>query len=239
MPEVDNNLPQDSNILSEAESMITQQPVSYDEVEVSFSTSSAVLQSYLDAQFSQYEATVSMSGGKLPFSKEVFIRYCATIVASRVNWAAGRKASVHPRSRTRVPAFLSTCLSSIGVVEIPEKGLRLVPVFKDEIEELTESEINRLSNQLSLLESRGFTFSEGFVADKVGSVQVMTMQVIENSVLSTSAEAHPIASVIAGTFAVQGLALILGEQAFRVQYAELSQLAQAVSRFTEPRYANG
>lgn len=236
MPEIENNLNVDSNILSEAESMVTPQPTSYDVVKVNFSTSSCVLQSYLDAQYTQYDSAVAMSGGKLPFSKETFTRYCATIVASRINWTVGIKANVHPRSKTRVPAFLSTCLSSIGVVEIPEKGLRLVPHFVDEeVELLSESEVNQISSQLVLLESRGFTFSEGFIIDKVGSMQVMTMQVVENKVLSADTSAHPIASVIAGTFAIQGLATLLGEQTFRVQYADLSQLAQAVSRFTQPR----
>jgi len=227
-------------------------PFDFTTVDVYFSLASTVMKSYLDAQFAQYDQAVCQSGGRLTFTKEEFIQYCGTTVQSRIDWTNNNRPVIHPMAGYRVPAYLSLVISNIGKVEIAEKGLVLKPcfdgsncweelneegekvIFEDEFVPMTAQECEQMSLKLRGIERNGFTFAEGFAKDKEGAEAMMTMQVVENQVLALNQDAHPFYSVIAATFAVQGMANQLGSQAFRTKYGDLEQIANLVTGFACP-----
>lgn len=221
------------SISGDIENLVTTQPVDYVTADVRISAASSVLKKYISELYQALEAEALVRGGRMTFDNEAFIRYVATIIKSRIDYVNNKHAILRFDDKVRVPAFLSVALEQIGKVEIPEKGISLIPVYSGETELLTQEEALALSRKLAYFENHGFRFATGYSREREGEVGFMTMELIENKVMCDTNTHHPVYGVLAGFFEVTGLVKVLGAQAFRVKYTELSHVEQLVLRFVQ------
>jgi len=207
-------------------------PVNYEQVDVSISASSPVFASYIKALYEEMESEVGLSGGRMSFTQEELVKYVSTLIATRVDYVNGTSPLFHFKEKIRVPAFLSVALEQVGKVEVPEQGLSLKPVcLISKLELMDLGQVEQMSRKLAQLERLGFRFALGYSREKSGEVSFMTMELLEDWVMSDSMDQHPIMALFASFFSVTGLVKVLGASAFRVKYCELSRAEVLVQKF--------
>lgn len=214
---------------------ISPKPVEAEVVEITVGIDSPVLVSYLTAFYDQLEAIVHHQGGTLSITFEELETYIRAMIYSRVEYVNNRKPICHWRDELRVPAFLSIVLENMGKVDVADKGLLLVPKFRGEVPDVSLSWMQSISRKLKLFENHGVHFAEGYSRDTHGEYNFMTLELMNNKVMATENVAPPVYALLAGTLAIQGLSSVLSSQSFRVEYADVSHLANIVTRFAEAK----
>lgn len=193
-------------------SRVTPTPREYEEVTVEFNIDAqSMLAEYSNIEYAALEGKIDLQGGEIPFSREEFFNFVKTLVYSRVAWVNNMRYVVHPNEPIAVPAFLSTVLMNIGNAEENSLGLRLVPVisgtsnddgmwlpFEENFSNLSLLnlyDMRRISNFLKSI--GGYNYGKGYLKDKSGVFDFMSMQLVENYVVRHNSEAHPVYALMA------------------------------------------
>jgi hypothetical protein len=181
-----------------------------------------MLAKYSEIEYQALHAKVTLSGGEVPFTMEEFKEYIRALVYSRVAWVNSLKYVVHPNEPIAVPAFLSVVLMNIGNAEEVSLGLRLVPEIKGMFHIVEKGEGNnkekvwevkpfniiekdlklankdlmqKISNYLKAIE--GYEYGKGYLKDKSGTFDFMSMQVVDSYITHHEAQAHPVYALLA------------------------------------------
>lgn len=184
-------------------------PHNYEEVTVGFEVDDAsMLAQYGRTEYTALEAKIGHSGGQLPFSEDEFLKYIRTLVISRILWVRNEKTIVVPTDPISVPAFLSVILMNIGNADEPTLGLRLIPAIqapedvkkggdskKEGLSTLDINEMRRISSYLASID--GYSFSKGYLRDKSGVFDFMSMQFVDGYIMHHNADSHPVYALLA------------------------------------------
>lgn len=173
---------------------IVPRPVPWDTIDVTIGMGTAFLR-YCAAYWRRIQSVASLTGGVLiNVTEEQFTAYCMTLVQSRVQQAryedrgGDTRPVIKPNDPVRVPSSLSAMLAGIGVVELPDQGLRLVPMSVTPRELLlTRLEALEVSDAIAPLQDvHGFKFGLGYARDRRGAADLMIMHYIDGEVRTHS-----------------------------------------------------
>lgn len=165
-----------------------------------------------DFEVIEYQA-ISMEAAKnhwkVPFSLDTFQAYCNTIVASRVAWTlnAMDHVIVYPTDDIIVPGLLDTICKQIGVCTNTKLGVTLKPQLVTGVKLLSKDEMEQVSFFLRSLDN--YIGAEGYVRDKSGVYDFMTMQLIDNQVKNPTMDPHPVYSLLASIIGPKLIASVL------------------------------
>jgi hypothetical protein len=191
---------------------------SLDVVEVTFCNEGCILDDFAKVE---YKAILIASGRKedeMPFTEEEFIQYCRTFVASRIAWVNGQTSSIviYPTDHMLAPSLVDSVCKNIGVVYETSLGYTLVPKIAEGIQTLSKEKCAEVSFFLSSLNN--YIGGYGYVRDKSGSWDFMSMQMIESAIMSFNDQAHPAYSVLA---AIVGPRWLVESVSPRVRYGSI------------------
>lgn len=203
--------------------------IAFNQVDVKITAKSEVFKAFSLAYLNGIKDKLSLAGGGLPVEEDQVKAYLEYAVYAAVTLqdhdSRDRGALLWKRHDTfYLPAFLGVFIAQIGVVNRPEIGIRLKPVWSGEPPKITRDGLVRVSGLLQVLENHGFEMMRGLPRVSEGSWQMMSMIVVEQHVLSTTPEHHPSYAVMAAFFGVTGLQETLGSSAYRVRYASEEQI---------------
>jgi len=211
-------------------------PRSYDEIDVTFEVGEGtMLMEYADIEYQALCARIQLTGGEVPFSDEEFRSYIKTLLYSRVAWVRNVKYIIHPNDPIVVPAFLSVVLMNIGNAEDVSLGVRLIPriegmvdekgvvkpleTIRDDLGLLEVFNMRKISNYLQSVD--GYNYSKGYIKDKSGVFDFMSMQVVENYIVHHNADSHPVYALMASILQPHMVASVLSPL---VKYGSVSFL---------------
>lgn len=233
-----------------SEKVLTPQALSYQRVAVDLLSAGCLFGDYVEEEFRAVTQMIELRGGhlNLSFTKKVddvegeeatyvattltkadFFKYCNTLLKTRVDWVNGTRALFHPATPIAVPSFLSLLMSNIGLAEDYERGIVLYPQYspKDVFVEKEMLSISALLHGLS--QSFRYEVASGYKRDKMGSWELMAMQLIGGVIVSDDNKAHP---VYATMCSVLGLKMLEEVLLPRVRYADVNLLRQLLRQVT-------
>lgn len=208
----------------------------FDEVKVNISTNNGVLSRYTDDFVVAVEAVVALGGGKVPVSGEDLEKYLKYCVQARVLNLIGDKNVVWKRYSTyAIPSFLAVLVAQIGYSTNPDIGVQIVPTLQEEVVEVDEAFLSRVSSFLMSLESKGFEMMKGLPRNRDGSWEMMSMEVIDGVVRATDNTRSAVYSICAAFLSTTGLASVLGADAFRIRYCDINEAKANLHVLTAPK----
>lgn len=218
-------------------------PVDFQQVDVAINLNEGLL-TFIEQYYDAIGQRLNQQGANVvPFTVDELRRYVITLIKSRVMWVRNeRRIPIHYSERVVVPAFLNFVLSGIGRVELPDLGIELIPQFFEsaqgsvvstevidpQVEQpvavsqvMSKEEAIIFSNKLKPLSRLGFEFAEGYARDKTGVLDLMVLQMIEDTILSHTDKSHPAYAVAAYFLGLLQVTNLLGP---RVLYGTREQM---------------
>lgn len=216
-----------------AEKSLKPVAVDYTTGEVTFSLSEGMFADYINAEHCAIMAAVR-SNDDFPFDLATFKKYCNTLLVSRIAWVLGKTnlLIVRPEDGTTCPALLSQVLMNIGLVSDDSIGIQLKPAFSDTDAKvkagcLSETKMQEISYYLRRIEN--YVGAQGYLKDKSGSWEFMTMQLVDNQIRAPRNAAHPAYSLLA---AVTGNKTLVSALSPRVKYGDMDTFKALVWQLT-------
>lgn len=187
-------------------------------IKVEMQLQQAVLSDYISVEFKAIQLEAEKLHITLPFNEDKFKKYCQTFIVSRVNWVNGdmRSVIIRPEDHVMCPALLDAVCKNIGLVLEMSQGLRLEPTVDATTETLTVPEMQEVSFYLESIPS--YVGGWGYIKDKSGSWEFMSMQLVEKAIMNEQAH-HPAYSLLAS---IVGPKWIGAATAPRIKYGDLS-----------------
>lgn len=205
---------------SKLQGKISPTNVGYTKVEIRIGVDGAVASTFREAFVQAVEMKLSMSNKTLPVTREQLVNYLNYVVYARVCHVTSDHKCLWKRNDTYfVPAFLFVFSEQIGRVENADLGLLLMPVWEGDVPEMDIDTLNRVSMFLNEFEMQhNATMRRGLSKDSKGSWETMSFELVDGQMRNLTNLVPPEHSVIASFFAVNGLATVMGADAFRVNY---------------------
>ena len=201
--------------------------------EVTFSMEEGIFKDYIYAEHSAIMAAVN-DESEFPFDLETFKKYCNTLVVSRIAWVLGKTnlLIVRPEDPITCPALLAQVMMNIGRVSDDSIGVQLEPGFSESDHEvvkgcLTKEEMQKISFYLRRIEK--YVGAQGYLKDKSGSWDFMTMQLVDSQIRAPRNAAHPAYSLLA---AITGNKTLVSALSPRVKYGDMELFKGLVWQLT-------
>lgn len=197
-------------------------------VKVEMQLDKAVLNDFIQVEFRAIQVEAQKLHIALPFNEERFKKYCLTFIVSRVNWVNGdmRSVIIRPEAHIMCPALLDAVCKNIGLVLEISQGLKLEPTLPKGVETLTETEMEEVSFYLQSIPT--YVGGWGYIKDKSGSWEFMSMQLVEQAIMNEQAH-HPAYSLLA---AIVGPKWIGAATAPRIKYGDLTMYRSLLWQLT-------
>lgn len=219
-----------------AKKLVLPAVMDYITVEVNVNLDSQLLRQFVTSLHSSLEVKVMMHGGQMPVTSEQLLSYCQSLVLARVDYVNSNRPTVTPRDQVVVPAFLSVVLQNLGTVTEHGIGYVFKPRairFEGDVEmhpvrsPLTQDEIFDISMKLWRLKDFGLEFAEELPRDRNGSFDFMTMQFIQNTLVTHNPGTAPVQALLAAL-----LELRLVEAVFtpRVRYGDVTVFRRIIQQ---------
>jgi hypothetical protein len=199
---------------------------------VEFFPTMGALESYVNVEYSAIQLESQREGVDVTFTEEEFAKYCNTLIQSRVAWVNGdmRNVIIHPQDHIACPSLLDAILKNLGIVFDTRQGLTLVPHVTD-LPILTRDRMHEIS--FILFAMQGYICGTGYIADKSGTVEFMSMQ-LETETLVSELNVHPAYSTLAS---VVGPTWTGVNSAPRIKYGDLSVYKELLWQMTSVKLA--
>lgn len=163
-----------------------------------------------------------------PISDEEMKKYCRYLLSQRIACIEDSCKDWRMLKNLYIPVFIQYAMSLVGVVDIKDKGLRLVPVMEED-ESMTLEEALDLSDRIGLFEHDVQVRKDAMPRSKDGDLDTMSCALIAGYIRSISAVDHPVATYVAAFMGFE----LQKEQAFqvlyRVQYDDLEFIRAALT----------
>jgi len=220
-------------------------------IEVGFDPTKGILKEYLDAEFDAIRYEYEKSGSTLPewFDRSHFGKYCNSALQSRVAWVRNEMSDVifRPEEKVLLPSLLDNVLKNIGQAFDTRLGIILMPTLASEksksdeaqaskqegdsssFEVLTRDECLKTSYFLQTIST--YIGGFGYMKDKSGSFDFMTMQVLDDAVRNINDTAHPAYSILAAIVAPHWLQSAV-QFSPRVKYGDIQFYKSLVWQLT-------
>lgn len=195
-----------------AEAKVTPQPIQQSVVEVEFCGEGSLIGKFATVEYSAIESQICSQGGVVPFSEEEFLTYCRTIVYSRISWVNNQPYVMHPLEKVMVPGFLSDVCMNIGTALDVSLGITLKPKMVGQMDSrkdgedrvscairsyglMSLDEMKRISGFLRAIP--GYRGALGYLKDKSGTFDFMSMQLVDGVIAHHDAKVHPVYALLA------------------------------------------
>ena len=154
--------------------------------------------------------------------------YAKYLLRQRVEHVNGNRKSARFVNLLYVPVWIEYTISNVGKLIIRDLGLTFVPKWDENLTTITDSEAKAISERIAMFEDVLQIVKNAFPNDDIGDQDLMTTALIADYVRATKELAHPVT-----TYLTAFLGLKLREEnafkvLYRVQYDDLSYLAQAL-----------
>lgn len=166
-------------------------------------------------------------------TEEEIIKYCRYILRQRIACVTDTCKDWRIIKNLWIPIFIQYSISLVGLVIIPERGLKLMPVMDktDEVEELSLSEALEISGRIGLFSKTVQMRLDAMPRSKYGDQDTMSCALIAGYVrtLAPSGVEHPVATYIA---AFMGFSIKREREfavLYRVQYDDLEFIRAALT----------
>lgn len=202
-------------------------PADFETIEVKVLTDGSLIDKFAEVEYNALEIAFAHAKTGVPFTKDEFVNYCKSYIKDRVEWVDGNRSEMQfrPEERIAAPALLYVISSNIGKAYDVSRGLTLVP--KTEYKHVLSKE-QRLKISMFLQSIDTYEGALGYLKDKNGSWDFMSMQVIDNFICNENANAHPVYAFIAS---VVGPIQLQSALKTYVQYGNLDLLSELLWEF--------
>lgn len=203
-------------------------PKGFETIEVEVLTDESLIDKFAKIEYAALEIAFAHSRTGLPFTEEEFTDYCKSIVKDRVAWVRNDRQAMHfrPEFRIAVPALLYVVTSNIGNAYDVVRGITLKPTTSYQ-HVLTKDRREEISMFLQSIPS--YEGALGYLKDKNGTWDFMSMQTINAFIWNENAQAHPVYSFIA---AVVGPKQLQSSLQTYVKYGNIDLLSELLWEFT-------
>ena len=167
-----------------------------------------------------YAKTISLTEQEL-------LNYINYLIAERCEQVNG---NYHVRNRNKmmwIPDFIQYVISMVGIVEIRDLGLRLIPEYEGEVISIAEAQT--ISDKISLTQDFMSVSRNAFPIDIEGDEEVMTTVLVSSSVRSMKVLSHPVNQLITAFLGMRLKQEALHGVLYRVQYDDLEYLTNVLS----------
>jgi len=218
------------------EEVMVRAPLDYSKVEVNFGVDTPVFKTFIKKYYMTLGVEADARGFDLKFSLEDLTSAIEHVLFSRITYVRGERAKEWFRptdTSIYLPSALHVVFSNIGKAEDKDIGVYLEPKFvPSKSFKLDFEKAKKTMAQLAVFEHWGFTFARGFLRDKKGDFEFMTMQLIETTIMRHNKEAHPVKALLASFFLKGAIESVLTP---RVTYGNYQLLERLVENLVSPR----
>lgn len=215
---------QDEAYRKVAEENVQPHPQKQETITVEMCGKGSLVDDFAAVEYSAIEAHIKRTGGIVPFSKDEFLKYCRTFLQSRIGWVNGLGYIIHPLERVICPAFVSTICMNIGNAVEVSLGITLVPKMTEtgvtpDPKLSREEQLVLMYDVLPLQRVKEISMflrtipeyhgSLGYVKDKSGVFDFMSMQLINGVILHHDANPHPVYALMASVVGPHMVASVL------------------------------
>lgn len=227
-----------------AETNVQPFPNTQQTIKVELCGDGSLMDKFAAVEYSAIQAHIQSKGGMIPFDDDKFKRYCRTYIQSRVGWSTGKPYIIHPLEKVICPAFISTVCMNIGIAVDVSLGITLTPVMKETGATIPEGASREetliaMYDVLSLDEVKAISLflrsipeyhgSLGYLKDKSGIFDFMSMQLIDGIISHHDAKAHPVYALMAS---VVGPHLVASALSPLVRYGDSAFLSNLLWEVT-------
>lgn len=212
-------------------------PVSFVNLKVEFSTNE-LFEELLNESFRELNRLAQFERINIGniITYENYRRYCKTILKVHVDHVNGvlRREYSWAARRLTIPLVLGALLMHIGRVEDRDYGIRFIPSFEIEAEELmAPSEFEEFSRTMEQGTPRGFEIVKSLIAaDEAGSLEFMAISGFnEHDRLVSYKPGHPVFGFLRSFFNTLGVEQILGASALRIDYGTKTYFQGLIHEF--------
>lgn len=224
-----------------AERSLRPRPIKFNEATVTFSVDDGVLCDYLQAEYQAIEYEFGRTFSEMKFTQDEFIQYCKTFLVSRIAWVNGfsNLLLIRPEARLICPAFLAQVLMNVGIATDDHIGFEIRPGFKEWNVEKATTKVSR--NDLALIKNltgfdvlsdervreisfwlgqlENYVGAFGYLKDRTGSWDFMTMSLVQQEVLAPENTSHGVYAIMAATLGNQ---LVHAALSMKVTYGDVA-----------------
>lgn len=192
------------------------------EIEVDFFTEGNLIQDYAEVEFKAIKFEASKFNWEVPFTQKEFIQYCKAIVVSRIAWVLGdsEQLKFRPTDNVMTPSLIDAICKQIGLCTNTRLGVILkpkMPSFTSTKEwKVDMNKMNEISFFLHSMDN--YVGARGYLRDKQGVWDFMTMQLIDNQIKNPTMDPHPVYSVFAAVIGPKMISSVLSPM---VKYGDL------------------
>lgn len=199
-----------------AEHNVAASYISQQTYEVDMLGSDCLIDQFAKVEYSAINAEVTRTGGVVTFSENDFVLFCRQAVITRVHWVLGEKYLTHPNDKIMIPSFLMNIIMQIGLAYEVRLGITLKPKagLKDV---LTIDKVREISFFLRSIKS--YDGGLGYLKDKTGVWDFMSMTLVNNQIQRYNADAHPVFALMAS---VVGPKLVQSVLSPLVRYGDMN-----------------
>lgn len=196
--------------------------VEMQEIEVDFFTEGNLITDYAEVEFKAISYEASKFNWSVPFSQEEFIQYCKVIVTSRIAWILGDTPHLkfRPTDNIMTPSLIDAICKQIGLCVNTKLGVILKPKMPSFVTSDTwKVDMNKMMEISYFLTSMdNYVGARGYLRDKQGVWDFMTMQLIDNQIKNPTMDPHPVYSVFAAVIGPKMISSVLSPL---VKYGDL------------------
>lgn len=198
-------------------------------------TSDNLLGNYAKAFVSEAYRVAPLRAEQVKLTEEEVQKYCEFLLYQRVLCATNDCRDFRKLKILYIPVWIQYNLSMIGLVDIREKGLRLIPTMAKP--EMTLDEAYTVSEKIGSFERDLQIVQDAMPRDFHGDRDVMSTALIAGYVRAIEKVEH-----VASTYVTAFLGMKLREEAamsvlYRVQYDDVSYIANVL--MTDKRIVGG
>lgn len=217
--------------------------------DVEMNTDAGGLRVYLDSLADAIIAKVSVDRDRLSMVFEfegttrehltrLLLRYYSTLLKHRIAFVRRENEGLLDLRHIpiAVTPFISCLFECIGVVEEPELGVSLTPIYKGSIEVFDSRQLRNASLVLgSLFQALGIIYATELSRDRRGDVEFMTMQVFRDEVCNETRRFHPVKALLASVLDLQQVKSVTLP---RVSYGSSRILMRTLAKVVDYEYRN-
>jgi len=199
--------------------------VSLEEIKVSVSPKTMMKQ-YADATYNRLQMLNPARAEQSSLSAEKLYDYFDFVLYHRIKMVGGDSRDLRSVRALNVPTWVEFVLSCVGIVTKFDYGLKLVPVYGEDVPSLTFDEAYAISTSLKFFEKDGLTIVQNaFPTSPDGDEDTMSFCIIDDVVMGMTPNQSPLKSYVAAFLGQKLLESNNFTALYRARYDEVAYIA--------------
>lgn len=165
---------------------------------------------------------------RMNLTAEEVYQYCAFLLKERILFVKGQCPLFRKLKALYIPVWIQYILSCVGRVVIRNRGLVLMPIWKDSDQDLTFEQALAISEKIGSLEDDLQIVQDGMPRTDSGDKDVMSSALIAGYIRSMNEVQHVSATYVAAFANAQLEKETAFSALYRVQYDDLDYIVSAL-----------